>query len=169
MAKSTASFFESDYVKAPDFAQWQSELNRLFAEFGKLWANGKGSQIDVNWLLACQRKNFEALTAAQQRAVEGAQAVAKRQVELARSAAEDLSKVTKELVGAGSAEDKLIRQADAAKEAFEASVANVRELAELIQKSQTAAFDVIRKRVIDNFEEVKAALEPKAGSTRKAA
>jgi len=167
MTKQTASFFDPEFIKAPDFSQWQAEFNRMFVDFGKLWANGKASSFDVNWLLAYQRKNIEALTAAQQRALEGAQAVARRQVELARAAAEDLSKVAKELVGVGSAEDKLIKQADAAKEAFEAAVASVNELAELVQKFQTEAFEVIRKRVVDNFDEVKAALEPKA--TKKAA
>src|SRR5262249_28338800 len=127
MTKQTATFFDPEFIKAPDFSQWQAEFNRMFAEFGKLWANGKTSGVDVNWLLTYQRKNIEALTAAQQRALEGAQTVAKRQVELARAAAEDLSKVAKELVGTGSAEDKLIKQADAAKEAFEAAVASVNE------------------------------------------
>src|SRR5262249_9652263 len=97
MVKNTTTFFDPEFIKAPDFAQWQAEFNRFFADFGKLWANGKASNIDVNWLLAYQRKNIEALTAAHQRAIEGAQAVAKRQVELARAAAEDLSRATKEL------------------------------------------------------------------------
>src|SRR5262249_59730783 len=105
--------------KAPDFAQWQSEFNRLFADFGKLWSNGKATNIDVNWLLAYQRKNVEALTAAHQRAVEGAQAIAKRQVELARATAEDLSKAHQEVVAAGSVEDKLTEEAGEAEGGFE--------------------------------------------------
>ena len=169
MVKNTTTFFDPEFIKAPDFAQWQAEFNRFFADFGKLWANGKASNIDVNWLLAYQRKNIEALTAAHQRAVEGAQAVAKRQVELARATAEDLSKATKEVVAAGSVEGKLTKQAEAAKEAFEAAVANVNELAELIQNAQSEAFEVIRKRVVDNFDEVKAAFEPKTTPTKKAA
>ena len=82
------------------------------------------------------------------------------QVELARASAEDLSKATKELVAAGSVEDKMTKQAETAKDAFEAAVASVNELAVLIQKSQAEAFEVIRKRVVDNFDEVKAAFEP---------
>jgi phasin family protein len=168
MVKSTTTFFDPEFIKAPDFSQWQSEFTKLFGDFSKLWANGKASNIDVNWLLAYQRKNIEALTAAHQRAVEGAQAVAKRQVELARAAAEDLSKATKELVAAGSVEDKLTKQTETAKEAFEAAVDSINELAELIQKSQSQAFEVIRKRVVDNFDEVKAAFEPKSATTTPA-
>jgi phasin family protein len=169
MVKSTTTFFDPEFIKAPDFGQWQAEFNRYFADFGKLWANGKASNIDVNWLLAYQRKNIEALTTAHQRAVEGAQAVAKRQVELARAAAEDMSRATRELVAAGSVEDKLTKQTETAKDAFQAAVDSVNELAELIQKSQSQTFEVIRKRVVDNFDEVKAAFEPKATPTKKAA
>jgi phasin family protein len=64
----------------------------------------------------------------------------------------------------------MTKQAETAKDAFEAAVASVNELAELIQKSQSEAFEVIRKRVVDNFDEVKAAFEPaKVVPTKKAA
>ena len=69
--------------------------------------------------------------------------------------------MTKELVSVGSPEDKLAKQAGAAKEAFETAVTNISELAKLVQQSRTEAFEVIRKRVIESLDEVKAAFEPK--------
>jgi phasin family protein len=169
MAKaSNTTFFDPEFIKAPDFSQWQAEFTRAFADIGKYWSNGKSANLDVNWLISYQRKNIEAFTAANQRAFEGAQALAKRQAELAREVAEDLQKATKELVGAGSPEDKLAKQADVAKEAFETAVANVSELAGLVQKSQAEAFELLRKRVVENFDEVKAAFEPKS-TAKKAA
>ena len=91
--------------------------------------------LDINWLLSYQRKNFEALTAANQRAFEGVQAIAKAQAEFVREAAEEMQKVAKEFVGTGSTEDKLVKQTTVAKDAFESAVANVNELAGLVQKS----------------------------------
>src|SRR6516164_7904359 len=44
---------------------------------------------------------------------------------------------------------------------FETAITNVGELAELVRRSRTETFDVIYKRVIESFEEVKAAFEPK--------
>ena len=115
MAKSTTttSYFDPETTssKTADFAHWQAEFTRAFADFSKLWSNPKASNLDVNWLLTYQRKNFEALTAANQRAFEGVQAFAKAQAEFVREAAEELQKVAKELVGAGSPEDKLVKQA----------------------------------------------------------
>ena len=147
MAKTSTTFFDPEFVKTPDFTQWQAEFTRAFADFGKLWTNGKTANLDMNWLLSYQRKNFEALTAANQRAFEGVQAIAKAQAEFVREAAEELQKV--------------------AKDAFETAVANVHELAGLVQKSNAETFEVIRKRVVENFDEVKAAFEPKV--TKKAA
>src|ERR1043166_1670066 len=110
-----------------DFAHWQAEFTRAFAGFSKVWGDPKGSSLDVNWLLSYQRKNFEALTAANQRAFEGVQAFAKAQAEFVREAAEELQKVAKEFTGAGSTEDKLVKQTSVAKDAFESAVANVNE------------------------------------------
>jgi phasin family protein len=166
MAKTTTPFFDTEY-KTPDFSHWQAEFNRAFADFGKLWSNGKSANIDFSWLIATQRKNIEALTAANQRAFEGVQAIAKAQAEYVREAAEELQKVTKDLVATSSTEDKFVKQASAAKDVFETAVSNVNELVGLVQKSNAETFEVIRKRVVENFDEVKAAFEPKA--TKKAA
>ena len=167
MAKTHTTFFDPEFVKTPDFTQWQAEFTRAFADFGKLWTNGKTANLDMNWVLSYQRKNFEALTAAHQRAFEGVQAIAKAQAEFVREAAEEMQKVAKEFVGTGSTEDKLVKQTSVAKDAFESAVANVNELAGLVQKSNAETFEVIRKRVVENFDEVKAAFEPKV--TKKAA
>jgi phasin family protein len=161
MAKTSTTFFEPEFVKTPDFTQWQAEFTRAFADFSKLWTNGKAANVDVSWLLSYQRKNFEALTVANQRAFEGVQAIAKAQAEFVREAAEGMQKVAKEFVGAGSTEDKMVKQANVAKDAFETAVANAHELAGLVQKSNAETFEVIRKRVVENFDEVKAAFEPK--------
>jgi phasin family protein len=82
-----------------------------------------------------------------------------------------MSKLAKEFTVAGSAEDKMAKQADVAKETFKNAVARLEELTEMVQKSQAETFEVIRKRVVENFEEVKAAFEPKhvAQPTKKAA
>ena len=161
MAKTSTTFFEPEFVKTPDFTQWQAEFTRAFADFSKMWTNGKSANLDMGWLISYQRKNFEALTVANQRAFEGVQAIAKAQAEFVREAAEEMQKVAKEFVGAGSTEDKMVKQANVAKGAFETAVANVHELAGLVQKSNAETFEVIRKRVVENFDEVKAAFEPK--------
>jgi phasin family protein len=154
MAKAQNSF-ETSGVKFPDFSQLYADYNRYFGDFSKLWQNGKA--FDVEGFVASQRKNVEALTAANQVAFEGVQALVRRQAEIVRENVEELTKITRELTAAGSPEDKLAKQTQLAKEAFENALGHVRELTGLVQKSSSQAVDVLSKRVADNLDEVKAA------------
>jgi len=154
MAK-TQNSFETSGVKFPDFSQLYAAYNRYFGDFSKLWQNGKA--FDVEGFVASQRKNVEALTAANQLAFEGVQALVRRQAEIVRENVEELTKITRELTAAGSPEDKLAKQTQLAKEAFENALGHVRELTGLVQKSSSQAVDVLSKRVADNLDEVKAA------------
>jgi phasin family protein len=112
----------------------------------------------VESVLASQQKNIQALTAANQLAFEGFQAVARRQSEILRQTIEQTSNIVTELMAAGSPEDKVAKQADLVKLAFEKALANARELAELVAKSNSEAADVINKRVSESLEELKASV-----------
>src|SRR5689334_13400130 len=127
-----------------------------FADVSKLISDFKLPGVDVESVLASQQKNIQALTAANQLALEGFQAVVRRQSEIVRQTMEQTSSMMSELLAAGSPEDKVAKQADLVKVAFEKALANARELAELGAKSNSEAADVINKRVSESLEEVKA-------------
>jgi phasin family protein len=127
-----------------------------FADVSKLMSEFKLPGVDVESVLASQQKNIQALTAANQLAIEGFQAVVRRQSEIVRQTMEQTSSMMTELMAAGSPEDKVAKQADLVKLAFEKALANARELAELVAKSNSEAADVINKRVSESLEEVKA-------------
>lgn len=167
MAKANMGYFDPEFVKVPDFTQFFADFNKNFAEYGKLFGNGKLPGFDVEAMISAQRKNIEAFTAANQVAFEGVQSIAKRQIEIARKATEELSQAAKELTVAGSPEDKIARQATLTKEAFETAVANLRELSGIAQKANSQAIDLISKRVVENLDEVKTALAPKVVATGK--
>ncbi|HIJ37488.1 MAG TPA: phasin family protein [Rhodospirillaceae bacterium] len=111
--------------------------------------------IDVESVVASQRKNIEALTQANKLAFEGVQAVFKRQVEIIRQTLEESASVAKELVEVGTPQDKAIRQTELAKEAFERALANARELSEIIAKSNNEAFELLNKRFSQVLDEIK--------------
>ncbi len=167
MAKATYPTFDVESVKMPDFSKFYGDFNKIAADFGKLFVNGKAPLFDVEAAIAAQRKNVEALTAANQVAFQGAQAVFRRQAELVREAVDEMTKVSKEFTAAGSTEDKLVKQAELAKTAFATALSNIREISGLVQKANDEAVAVISKRVVDNFDEVKSALAPKVASGRK--
>jgi len=158
--KSTAAeaeTYKTDFFKVPDFGQYQADMNRWFGDFSKSFTNGKTPTVDFEGLFAAQRKNFEAFASANQLAFDGVKAVAQRQAELAREAVEEFSKLAKELSVPASAEEKLAKQAEVAKAAFEQALATMREATETLTKSNAQAVDVIGKRVADSFDEVKTA------------
>ncbi|MFO1055788.1 MAG: TIGR01841 family phasin [Dongiaceae bacterium] len=156
---------ETAGVKFPDFTQLYADYSRFVGDFGKFFQNGKAPMFDVEKMIAVQRKNVEALTVANQLAFEGVQAVVRRQAEIVRESVEDLTKMTRELTAVASPEDRLVRQTEIAKEAFETALGRVRELSGLIQKSSSEAVDVLSKRVSDNLEEVRVALTKANGAT----
>ena len=118
--------------------------------------------VDMQEVVASQKRNMEALTAANQLAAEGFQALAKRQGEIVRTTIEETTKMMKELMGQGSPEDKATRQTDFAKEAFERGIAHSRELVEMMAKAQGEALDVINKRVAESLEELKGMIRKRA-------
>jgi phasin family protein len=156
-AAETNDYFKPDYFKVPDFGQFQSDFNRWVSDFSKSFTNGKTPAVDMETLFASQRKNFEAFQSANQLAFDGVKAVAQRQAELAREAVEEFSKLAKELSAPASVEEKLVKQAEIAKSAFEQALSTVREMSDTLVKSNTQAIDVVSKRVSDSFDEVKTA------------
>src|SRR5690348_7862510 len=108
----------------------------------KMLGDFKMSGVDMEQLAASQRRNLEALTAANQLAVEGIQAVARRQSEILRQMMEEALHAVRDVMSAGSPEDKATRQTELMKEAFTRAISNMRELAEMVSKSQGEAFDV---------------------------
>ena len=111
--------------------------------------------VDVDAVVASQRKNIEALTQANQLAVEGVQALARRQVEIARQAMEEFSVMIRDLAQPVSPEDRIAKQAEFSKVALEKGLTNARELTEMVAKANTEAFNVINKRLTESLDEVR--------------
>ena len=132
-----------------------SEARPNFFDFDvtKLMADFRFRPFDVEALMACQRRNIEALSQANQLAVEGMQAVAKRQIEIARQAVEDVSALLRDLAQPTSTEDRIAKNTEYAKQMLEKSVNHSREITQLAAKAGSEAADVLRKRASDGFDE----------------
>jgi phasin family protein len=111
--------------------------------------------IDAGSIVEAQRKNMEAVTQAQQLAVEGMRALTQRQAEMVQQAFGDASALWRDLLQPATPEERVAKSADAAKQAFEKSVATLRELNELGAKAGVDVFSVIARRVSESFDEVR--------------
>ena len=85
-------------------------------EMPKQMGDFKFAPVDMEGVVATQRKNIEALAQANQLAVESMQAIARRQSEIFRSMMEEASSAMREVMAAGSPEEKAARQTEIVKD-----------------------------------------------------
>lgn len=130
---------------------------KMADEFVKAAGKFKLPAMDVDALLDSQRKNVEAITFANKAAAEGVQKVAKRQAEMVTEAFEEIAGAMTALGKAGSPQDVAAKQVELAKGAYEAALANIRELAELVSESNEEAAEAISARVVEALDEIKSA------------
>jgi phasin family protein len=123
------------------------DVSKILGEF-------KLPGVDMETIVATQRKNIDALTKANQLAMEGFQTVARRQVEIIRAGIEEASAMMRDMMQPTSNEERVAKQTAIAKQSVEKAIANARELAEIMTKAQSEAFDVLNKRFTEGFDEV---------------
>lgn len=140
------------------FAHFEAEMKKLMGDF-KMPEFGK--MPDMNQFMDLQRRNMEAFATASKLTVEGMQAVAKRQGELLSQMVEDANRNMQSLMAERNPDAQMARQAELAKDAFERAIANLREMGEMVQKSNTEAFNVINTRVSENLDELRQILAKK--------
>jgi phasin family protein len=121
----------------------------------KFIADFRFRPFDLETLMASQRRNIEALSQANQLAIEGLQAVARRQIEIARQAIDDVSALMRDLAVPASAEDRITKNTEYAKQMLEKSVSHSREISQLATKAGTEAADVLRRRACEGLDELR--------------
>jgi phasin family protein len=121
----------------------------------KMMGDFRFRPFDIEAMMACQRRNIEALSQANQLTVEAVQAVARRQIEIARQSMEDVSALLRDLAQPVSTEDRISKNTEYAKQMLEKSISNGREIALLATKAGTEAADVLRKRACEGLDELR--------------
>jgi phasin family protein len=129
--------------------------NKMVAEFSNALKQYKLTGVDLDSLVASQKKNLEALTSANRVAYEGLQAVAKRQAEILQETMNEASKAVDQLSKTGSPPEIAAKQAELTKSAFERALANMRELAELVSKANQEATNTVNSRISASLDEIK--------------
>ena len=124
-------------------------------DFTKFFDAAKVPGVDMESLVAAQKKNVEAMIGANQIMAEGVQAVFRRQAEVAQSAAQEFQNHAGAMMACASNEERFAKQAAFAKAGFEQSAQAGTEIADLFRKSQTEAFDVLKRRVAEGMDEIK--------------
>ena len=114
---------------------------------------------DSSALMAAHRRNMDVLSNANRLALEGAQAVARRHMEIMQQTMTELSEHVRELSASDSPQAKAARQAELVKKSYERAVANIKDLSDLIQHSNTEALHVLSDRFREAMDEIKGLLD----------
>jgi phasin family protein len=125
-------------------------------DFSKFMTDLKMPGVDFDQVGASYRKNLEAMTTASQVAVEGAQSIVMRQSEIMRESMEEYAKLLSQYASPASAEEAASKHAEAAKRTFESTLTNMREIGEMITKTNQESLEILNKRVSELLDEVKA-------------
>ena len=145
------------------FTSAMDQARRAGEEFTKMFSTMKlPAGPGMEDLLAVQKRNMDALSAANRIALEGAQTVAKRHMEIMQQTMAELGDTMRALSSADSPQDKAATQAELLKKAYERAVANTKEMSDLIQRANGEAVDQLNQRFTEAMEEMKA-LMAKAG------
>ena len=126
-------------------------------DFTKIFAEMKLPALpNMDAFVAANRKNMETLSAANRIALEGAQAVGRRHMEIMQQSVAEVTEAMKTLSSVEAPQAKAAKQAELLKTAYERAVANMKELADLIQHANGEAVALINKRFAEAMDEVKA-------------
>jgi phasin family protein len=129
-------------------------------DFARMFADMKfPAMVDLEAFTTATRRNMEALTAANRVALEGAQAVARRHMEIMQQSMAEMSEAMRSLAGAETPQAKAARQAELVKQAYERAVTNLKEIGDLIQRSNQEALALLNRRFTEAMDELKAMAE----------
>ena len=132
----------------------QSNPFKMF-DFQSMFNNAKIPGLDVEAILAAQKKNVEAMIGANQIVAEGYQAVAKRQAELAQTTLQETQARVTDLMTDATPEGRMAKQAEMVKTGIEQASQSMHEVSEVLRKSQTEAFALIKRRMDESVDEIK--------------
>ena len=127
----------------------------MFADMAKQISLPK---IDYEAFLDIHR-NIEAMQKSAAVVSEGGRAVLAKQQEILAEVGREARQLIADFKPGGSPQEVSAKQAELAKRVFEATVKNTRDVAELIQKSNSEAPRIILDRMRESFAEARAAIE----------
>jgi len=128
-----------------------------FADFTKIIDRFKVPGIDFSALAESGRKDMEALVEANKAAYQGLQALARKQAEMLTEAMNGIQEAARRAAGATPG----TRTSDLAREAYHKTLADMKELADIVRKAQSEALTRVTDRAIEHLQELKKMIQSK--------
>jgi len=126
-----------------------------FTDFSKLLEQYKLPGVDMTSVIEARRKDIDAITEANKVAYEGMQALVQKQTEILSKTMQEIQAAAQKMTTGGNPAEAMAKQGEFVQQGLQTAFNNMRELAEMAQKSQAEALAVITKRAEQNIEEAK--------------
>lgn len=137
-----------------------------FADLQSMMSQFQIPGVDLGAVVEARRKDIDALVAANQAALEAAQALSRKQMDMLNQAMKDIQQAARDSAEGPSGFDAG-KQAEAARSAVERAIADMKELAELAQRSQKDALAHLTARADEQMKDIRALMQS-AGSGKGA-
>ena len=135
----------------------QPESDSFMDMFGRFGRDLKVPNVEA--ILAHHRKNLEALEKSARAGAAGASSLLSRQREMLQDTLREVTEKAQSYRAPGNPQELVAKQTEFARKSFEAALKNAGEVAELVKKSGTESVDILRKRIKEAMEEIRAGYE----------
>ncbi|MSP84031.1 MAG: phasin family protein [Alphaproteobacteria bacterium] len=130
------------------FPWMDPDVNRMLASLNV-------PPLDLDAMAAAQRKNVEAMSAACLVALDCIHESARKQASLLTETVDQVFAAAREVSAGGKMNSAGGNPMDAQRALIERGLANMREIADLIAKSNSEAFEIVSRRAADCLDEMK--------------
>ncbi|QPC92532.1 phasin family protein [Mesorhizobium sp. INR15] len=130
----------------------------MFSRFGR---DLKMPNVDVEAILSHHRKNLEALEKSARAGAAGATSLLSRQREMLQDTLREVTDMAQSYKAPGNPQELMAKQTEFARKSFEAALKNAGEVAELVKKSGSDSVDILRARIKEAMEEIRAGYDKK--------
>jgi len=130
-----------------------------FTDFTKLLEQYTLPGVDMTSVIEARRKDIDAITEANKIAYEGMQALVQKQTEILSKSMQEIQAAAQKMTAGGDPAEAMAKQGEFVQQGLQTALNNMRELAEMAQKSQAEALAVITKRAEESIEEAKSMMK----------
>ena len=139
----------------------QPESDSFMDMFGRFGRDLKLPNVDVEAILSHHRKNLEALEKSARASAAGATSLLSRQREMLEDTLREVTDMAQSYRAPGNPQELMTKQTEFARKSFEVALKNAGEVAELVKKSGAESVDILRTRIKEAMEEIRAGYEKK--------
>ena len=126
-------------------------------DFMKVFSDFRWPGVDMAAIAALQRENINAMMQVGQIVSENMNEISRRQTEIIRQTLEETMGVVEQTIETMPPDQRLAKQTAFAQMAFEKALANAREIADMMNKSNQVAGEVVKSRIaasVDEFRKI---------------